>query len=166
MENLIVLEVTRRLDNRFENLPDDSPRALELHNRRKSALNDVFHNEPILRVTDWGLTNDTKPHEYVELILMVVASKIIEPVIITGLKELGKILAEKAVEETTSQFVKWIISKLVRKQKDNQIANFNLKLQNGISINIEPPQGTSEITVKLENGEMTTIKYQLKDNNK
>ena len=32
------LGVYRRLDNRAEGLGDDSPRAIELHNRRKKAL--------------------------------------------------------------------------------------------------------------------------------
>ena len=50
MENYITLEVTRRLDNRFEGLADDSARALELHNFRKVALNEVFGGYMIYKI--------------------------------------------------------------------------------------------------------------------
>ena len=50
----ITLGVYRRLDNRFEGLSDDSPRALELHDRRKDALHAAFHSDPVFRVKNWG----------------------------------------------------------------------------------------------------------------
>ena len=52
MNSSITLGVYRRLDNRFEGLSDDSPRALELHNRRKDALHAVLDVEPNIQVTD------------------------------------------------------------------------------------------------------------------
>jgi hypothetical protein len=56
MDQKVRLRVYRRLDNRFEGLSDDSPRALELHNRRKGALHDVLDSQNGIEVVDWGLT--------------------------------------------------------------------------------------------------------------
>jgi len=50
----LTLGVFRRLDNRFEGLSDDSPRALELHNRRRDALHEVFEVSTSVAVVDWG----------------------------------------------------------------------------------------------------------------
>jgi hypothetical protein len=62
----IKIFIYRRLDNRKEGLPDDSPRALELHNRRKKALHDAFDGIEGLTI-HWGNTDDTVPHEMVVL---------------------------------------------------------------------------------------------------
>src|ERR1051326_2358903 len=70
----IQVGVYRRLDNRFEGLPDDSPRGLELHNTRKEALHEVFDAEESAQVLDWGATGDTHSHEYIELLIGAVAT--------------------------------------------------------------------------------------------
>lgn len=160
MENKIIIGVFRRLDNRFDGLDDNSDQALDLHNLRKKALNDVFDKKSTIQVIDWGNTNDTIPHEYVELILTTITSSIILPFIIKGIKELGKKLVEKAIDETTSELVKWVITKLIKKQKEQKILDFNIKLKDGTLITVDPPQGKSEIRVNFKNGELTSIKYE------
>jgi hypothetical protein len=55
----ILLSVYRRLDNRSEGLPDDSPRGLELHNRRKEALHEALVGEG-WEVQDWGVTDGAR----------------------------------------------------------------------------------------------------------
>src|SRR2546429_7702673 len=82
----IKLGVYRRLDNRFEGLSDDSPLALELHNRRKSALHDVLDGEKSIEVLDWGHTDDKQSHELVELILISLAPAVFTYAIVPGLK--------------------------------------------------------------------------------
>lgn len=159
----ITLGVYRRLDNRLEGLPDDSKRAVELHNQRKEALHEILDNQELAKVIDWGETNDTASHEYVELIVGIIGTKLLQPFIIAGIEEVGKKLAEKAVDETTSEFIKWIISKFIKKQKEKKIQDFNIKLKGGISINIDPPDWRSDITINFAGGEVTTIKYQMKD---
>lgn len=161
MENYITLGVFRRLDNRLEGLSDDSKRALELHNLRKETLHEVLDNQEIFQVIDWGFTDDTQSHEYVEIVLGVIATTVIQPLIIKGLKALGKKLAEKAIDEATSEFIKWIISKLTKKQKEQKILDFNIKLPDGTLFKIDPPQGKSEITINFSNGEMASVKYQI-----
>jgi len=44
MNSKLWVGVYRRLDNRAEGLSDDSPRAVELHNRRKKALHDALED--------------------------------------------------------------------------------------------------------------------------
>jgi hypothetical protein len=159
MENNIVLGVFRRLDNRFENLPDDSPRALELHNRRKVALHEILDNQEMIEVTNWGLTDDFNPHEYVEIALSLVTWTAAH-LTTAWLQKVGEKLAEKAIDEGTSSFVKWIIGKLVKKQKKKEILDFNIHLKNGTIIHVDPPDRDSKITVSFTNGEVASISYE------
>src|SRR5438094_8412917 len=46
--SIVILQVPRRLDNRLEGLPDNSPRAIELHNLRKLAVHEILDGSP-----DW-----------------------------------------------------------------------------------------------------------------
>src|SRR5437762_6626036 len=71
MSKEIRLGVTRRLDNRLEGLDDQSPRAVELHERRKRALHDVLGADAAWVVLNWGDTDDRNAHEFVELALAI-----------------------------------------------------------------------------------------------
>ena len=51
------------------NLPDDSSRGLELHNRRKEARHAAFDSETGIPVVNWGNMDDTRSHEYVQLLI-------------------------------------------------------------------------------------------------
>ena len=53
----IKVGVFRRRDDPFEGLPNDSPRKVELHNRRKEALHEVFDTEKSIVVLNWGKTD-------------------------------------------------------------------------------------------------------------
>jgi hypothetical protein len=160
MENTLILGVYRRLDNRMEGLSDDSPRALELHNRRKSALHSVLDHEEGVRVLDWGETNDTSPHEFVEVSVVAVASLVLNYAIVPGLKYVGEKLAEKAVDESASELVKWLISKLKLKQEAKEILDFHITLPNGTHIRVDPPDGGATITVTFSDGAVSSVSYQ------
>jgi hypothetical protein len=161
MEATIVLGVYRRLDNRLEGLSDNSEKAVELHKLRSEALHEVLDNQEVAKVINWGDTNDINPHEYVEIILSAISTALVQPFVIKGLKELGKKLADKAIDETTTEFVKWIISKLIKKQEKQKILDFNIRLEDGTYFRIDPPEGTSEITIHFNDNKISTIKYQL-----
>jgi hypothetical protein len=152
MEAQITLGVFRLLDNRAEGLSDDSPRALELHNRRRSALHDVLDEQDAPAVLDWGETDDTKPHEFVEVIIAVAARETFKYVIVPGLKFIAEKLAEKAVDEGSSQLVRWLISKLRPKQEARQILDYNIQLSNGITIRVDPPERGSQIQISFGDG--------------
>lgn len=159
MENRIILGVYRLLDNRFEGLSDDSPRALELHNRRKDALHAVFDGDPIIQVTNWGKANDSRPHEYVELVLGVVSTVAFHYAIVPGIKWLGLMLAEKAVDTTLSEIAKRIISKLHPKQKAKQLLNITIKLPDNTEIIVDPPVQNATITIRFKDGSVQSLEY-------
>jgi hypothetical protein len=162
MEAQIKLGVYRRLDNRAEGLSDDSPRAIELHNRRKAALHDVLDEQDAPVVVDWGDTDDTQPHEFVEIIVAVAAKMALEYVIVPGLKSLAEKLAEKAVDEGTSQIVKWFVSKLRPKQEAHQILDFLIELPNGTRIHVDPPGENAAIRINFADGTLSSIDYERK----
>jgi hypothetical protein len=155
----IQIGVFRRLDNRFENLPDDSPRGLELHNRRKEALHEVFSVEKSVLVLDWGQTDDTKSHEYVELLIGAVATPAFQYLIVPGLKFIGQKLAEKAVDEATSELVKAVVARFRPKQEEKKILDFSITLPDKTIISVDPPDRNATITIQFANGKVESINY-------
>lgn len=161
MEAQIKVGVYRRLDNRLEGLSDDSPRAIELHNRRKDALHDVLDEQDAPAVLDWGHTNDAQPHEYVELIVAG-AKMALKYAIVPGLRFVAEKLAEKGVDEGTSEVVKWFISKLRPKQQAHQILDFLIELPNGTKIHVDPPGENAAIRINFADGTLSSIDYERK----
>lgn len=152
------LRVYRRLDNRLEGLSDNSSRAHELHDRRKTALHEVLDRETNVKVTDWGLTDDFKAHESVEIMLEAVASAFtiaVEP----GLRYVAVILAEKAVDAACAEIAKWLIAKLRPKQESKEILDFQINLPDGNSIQVYPQDEDAEITIRLKNGRTVAVHY-------
>jgi hypothetical protein len=160
MQDTITLGVYRRLDNRFEDLSDDSPRALELHNRRKEALHQVFDGDLVLRVTDWGATNDTHPHEYVEVSLLVAAATaVFNYAIVPGVKWLGLKLAEKAVDTVLSEAAKAVVARLRPEQEAKQVLDFIVTLPDGTQIAVDPPDRSATITIRFADGTLQSVEY-------
>jgi hypothetical protein len=155
----IRLVAVRRLDNRFEGLSDDSPRALELHNRRKNALHAVFDSDPVIKVTDWGKTDDSRSHESVEVLLGAAATAVFRYAIVPGVKWLGLKLAEKAVDTTLSEFAKAVVAKLRPKQEAKQLLDFFLKLPDGTQIAVDPPEGSATIRINFADGAVQSLEY-------
>src|SRR5262245_18199400 len=115
-QRTLTLGVFRRLYNQSEGLSDDSPRALELHNRRRDALHEVFDASTSLTVIDWGQTDDTNSHEVVELLVGVAAYAVCSYTIVPRLTFLGEKPVEAAVGHATSEAVKAVVSWLRPKQ--------------------------------------------------
>ncbi len=158
-EVVVVLGVYRRLDNRFENLADDSPRALELHNRRRDALHSAFDGAGEIKVVSWGDTNDVKPHEFVELSLAGVAGAVFTYAVVPGLQWLGKKLAEKAVDTALSELAKAVVTKLRPKQEARQLLDFQINLPDGTRISVDPPDGNATITLTFNDGKISSFNY-------
>ena len=160
MNDLVMLGVYRRLDNRFENLPDDSPRALELHNRRRDALHSVFDNDSQITVVAWGNTDDVSPREFVELSLAgAAAGAAFTYVIVPGLQWLGKKLLEKAVDTGMSELAKAIVARLRPKQEAKQILDFQINLPDGTRVSVDPPERYATITIKFKDGRVSSLNY-------
>ena len=159
MDISISLGVYRRLDNRFEGLSDDSPRALELHHRRKDALHAAFDADRNIRVTDWGNTNDARSHEYVELALGAAATAVFEYAIVPGVKWLGIKLAEKAVDTAVGELAKAIVAKLRPEQEAKKLLDFIIKLPDGTQIAVDPPDRYATITITFADGALQSLEY-------
>jgi len=146
---MFTLNVCRRLDNRVENLPDDSPRAVELHNLRAHALHDVLDLDESWRVVSWGATDDAKPHEWVELWIALKDLAVqVAPVAVPALTFVGKALVEAGVAAATAEAVKALIAKFRKKQQANELRDANLTLPSGSSaISCHPDGGILTITV-------------------
>lgn len=151
--------VFRRLDNRREGLPDDSPRALELHNRRRLALHEVFDSEKSVEVLEWSQTDDVQPHEFVEVLVGAVAAKVFQYAIVPGVKFLGQKLAEKAVDETTSELVKAVVAWLRPKQEQKQILDFTITLPDKTVISVDPPDRNATIQIQFADGKVDSVIY-------
>jgi len=159
MSTQVILGVYRRLDNRLEGLPDDSPRALELHNRRKAALHNVLDGEKAVEVLDWGKADDTQSHEFVEITIGALASTIFTYAVVPGLEYVAQKLAEKAVDQASSELAKWLISKLRPKQESKEILDFQIRLPDGTQIHCDPPDGQTEIRITFTDGTRSSITY-------
>lgn len=156
MSETIRLEVYRRLDNRAEGLGDDSPRALELHNRRRQALHDVLDGIDALTVKDWGYTDDSQPHEVVQLVLALAASPQLQVVVVPALSFVGGLLVKGGLGTAISEGVKALMSRLWPKQQQEQVLDYTIVLPDGSRIRCDPD---STITVNLRGGELYELRY-------
>jgi len=159
MDSTIVVGIYRRLDNRLEGLDDNSPRALELHNRRKEALHDAFDTDPAMRVTNWGDTDSATSHELVDIAVAAAASATFHYAIVPGMTWLAQKIAEKAVDTALGEFAKAIVSKLRGKQDAKQIQDFSLNLPDGTSINIDAPDQSATMTIVFRDGKTESVTY-------
>lgn len=159
MDTTLTLGVYRRLDNRFEGLSDDSPRALELHNRRKEALHAVLDGEPNIKVVDWGDTDDSRPHEFVEIALGAAATATFQYAIVPGIKWLGTKLAEKAMDTALSELAKFVVAKLRPRQESKELLDFIIRLPDGTQISVDPPDRFASITINFSDGSVQSLEY-------
>jgi hypothetical protein len=160
METKIKLGVFRRFDPQGEQGSSGAARSLELHNQRKTALHHVFDNasQEVL-VADWGQTDDDNPHEFVELFIGLIGSAALQYIAVPAFQLLAKKLAEKLIDEASSELAKWMISKLQPKQNAKEILDFQMTLPDGTMIFVDAPDQNGTITVHFKNGLVETIKY-------
>lgn len=159
MNNSITLGVYRRLDNRFEGLSDQSPRALELHNLRKNALHAVLDGDRVIQVTDWGDTDGSVAHEYVEVAVGAAATAVFKYAIVPGVKWLGIKLAEKAIDTALGEFAKAIVAKLRPVQETKKLLDFIITLPDGTQIAVDPPDRYATINIKFADGAFQSLEY-------
>ncbi len=153
MDNQILVSVGRRFDNREEGLPDDSPRAIELHRLRAAALHDIFDSAPAVTVLDWGNTDDREAHEFVKLLVDFVQWATQPPQLqAAGAAALaiGKFLGTAAVGEAVKEGVRWLFERLRKKQQDGEITDVNIRATPMISIQVDPPKFGGRVYVAVQ----------------
>ena len=166
MSKKINLGVYRRLDDGNLELSEAEflKMGLALHLKRKLALEEVFADQQVLQVSDWGETKDEKSHEFVQLLLGIVGPALVQYAIVPGLKFVGEKLADKLIDDSISESVKWIISKLRPKQEAKEILDFHIQLPDGTRILVDPPDRNATINIQFLEGKVESIKYDtLKD---
>ena len=151
--------VYRRIDNRSEGLSDDSPRALELHNRRKKALHDALDDDPNWQVEVWGYTDDDMPHEFVEIAIAIISNPAFQALVTLVLSYIGSKLLDAAVDEVFIEPLKEMIRRLLDKQKQEKILDFHIKLPDGTTIRCDPKNDDAVITLHYRDGKLLTVMY-------
>jgi len=131
------LSVYRRLDNRSEGLSDDSPRAVELHIRRKEALHEALLADG-WTVEEWGDTDDKQPHELVELVVGIAANPHVQMAIVSAATWAALELVKGVLGEFAAEAVKALLGRLVPKQEEKKILDFTITLPNGMTIKVDP----------------------------
>ena len=169
--NQLILRVWRRLDNRFEGLSDDSPRAFELHYRRNDALHEVLENEPLWNPCVLGLKevdDSSRTHESVALVLQLQHSNTAMVRNIPDDPSLNRIeytlIQSGWVDAATAEAVKVLIARLHLQQIEEKILNMDIEVPNapspGILIRCSPAQqGVTPIMVSLPNGQTVFENY-------
>jgi hypothetical protein len=157
-ETKIKLFVYRRLDDGMEGLPENSPRALELHNLRKAGVHAALDDRAGM-VQDWGALDDERPHELVEITLVAAAGTAFQYAIVPVLGWLSRKLVEQAFDTTVSECVKYLIAKLMPAQQQRQFRDFQIELPDGTRISVDPPDGGATLDIKFAAGGQVTINY-------
>jgi hypothetical protein len=125
--------VYRRLDNRSEGLPDDSPRALELHNLRKEGMHEALAGIAGIEV-DWGTVDDSKSHELAHSIVTFISDPQIHATVSHAASWAALKALEAAIGWGTVEMIKKMIEKMRPKQKEGKIVNFWFNLPTHTSV--------------------------------
>jgi hypothetical protein len=117
------IRVTRCLDNRAEGQSDDSPRAMELHRLRARALHEMLDDDENWKVVYWGDTDDSRPHEEVELFLEVWQQAVQHaPAIKPVLGHLGDVLLHVGMEVPLAMILHNLVERFRQRAEQKHIA--------------------------------------------
>lgn len=116
-------------------------------------------NEKSIQVFDWGYTDDSQPHEFVEITLGALAPAAFTYVLVPGLRYVAAKLAEKTSDQAASELAKWLIAKLRPKQELQEILDFQIRLPDGTTIQVDPPGRYARISIAFSDGTVSSITY-------
>jgi hypothetical protein len=142
----IELTVCRNLDNRVRDLPDDSPYAVELHNRRRDALHEALSG---WTVDDWGNTDTPEAHEEVTLLINAVPHVL--HVVSPAAAWIGTELAKAGIAAFAAETVKALLAPLISKIKNGSIQNARAALRTYVSVdaNFDDPNAEVGASVSI-----------------
>lgn len=156
--NTISIGIFRIFGEELKQPINDNEVALQLHNNRKRALNDVFDNQQDIVVSDWGDTDDSQPHEFVTIAIGIGAAALTNHVLIPAVKYIFEKIAEKAIDTVLEKSVSWILSKFKKKQEEKKIGRFEIRLPNGVVLFVDKPEEGSKIKFVV-NGEWQEVAF-------
>jgi len=155
---MIQIGVFRIFGNELEQPLNDNEVALQLHNNRKQSLHDVFDNQKEIEVLDWGQTDDSQPHEFVSIAIGIGATALTNHVLIPAAKYIFEKIADKAIDTALEKSVSWILSKFKKKQKEEKIGRFEIRLPNGVVLFADKPEQGGKIKFTV-NGEWQEVEF-------
>jgi len=156
--NSISIGIFRIFGNELEQPVNDNEVALQLHNNRKQALHDVFDNQTDIEVNDWGQTDDSDPHEFVAIAVGIGATALTNHVLIPAAKYIFEKIADKAIDTVFEKSISWILSKFKKKQEENKIGEFHIRLPNGTELVVTNPKAGHKIKFVV-NGEWQEVEF-------
>jgi hypothetical protein len=136
----------------------DEEFALQFHNTRKLALHDVFDNQKDIEVIEWGQTDDSEPHEYVEILIGIGATALTNQILIPAAKKIFEKIADKTIDTALEKSVSWILSKFKKKQEEKKIGRFEIRLPNGVTLFTDKPEHGGKVRFTL-NGKWEEIEF-------
>ena len=94
-----------------------------------------------------------------ELVIGLVGPPVFKYAIVPGLKFLGQKLAEKAVDEASSELVKTVVSWLRPKQESKEILDLTITMPDKTVIRVDPPDGSATIQIQFADGKVESVTY-------
>lgn len=150
--------VFRIFGNELEQPVPDHLVAQQLHDNRKLAIHDIFDNQQEMQVTEWGQTNDSGPHEFVTIAVSIGATAFTNHVLIPAAKYIFEKIADKAIDTAIEKSVSWLLSKFKKKQAEKKIGSIEVRLPNGVVLNVVNPG--KETVIKFDvHGEPFEISF-------
>ncbi|NJM99967.1 MAG: hypothetical protein HC800_25025 [Phormidesmis sp. RL_2_1] len=144
------LTVCRRLDNRLEGQDDQSLRAKELHRMRALALHDVIDSDPVYKVNSWGQTDDEKPHEWIEIELILLLTEVateVSPHVVPALQYVGDALLQTGIGAAGTAVVSKLFQRLRKQQQEGKLRDVELRMTDVATVSLHPD--SKAITVTL-----------------
>ena len=157
-EAVVALHVYRRLDNRHEGSSDDSPIALELHNRRRDALHEVLDGSSVWSVLDWGETDDTQPHERVTVRVEITGESGVSVDRLPAISSVGDALS-RVVDPRVAKGVATLTGDLARQQEQGRILDFEFTLEGEYIVRCDPEDYGHAITIFAPDQEPLSVPF-------
>jgi hypothetical protein len=156
--NTIELGVYRVRGWELDTKQDDEKIALEFHDLRKDSLHEILDSQNEIEIKNWGDTDDQQPHEFVTIVVGIVAPAVANHVVIPVLKKVFEKIADKAVDTVFEKAVSWIVSKFKKKQDEKKIGEFQVTLPGGAIITITNAKQGDKISF-LDNGQKVEYEF-------
>ena len=159
MSGHLHLTVSRRIDNWYQGLPDDSPLAFELHHRRRQAIRRVLAEDASWQVSDWGKTDAPEAPYAVELQLSCLRDPESPEAALPSLAYLGDLLDGEQVPRVITNTITLLIDQFRTEQRAENIGDVRFALPGGQKIRCDPDGERMLITVDLCDGRRLCFLY-------
>lgn len=146
---------------RVRELPEEAAVAKSRHELRSGALHEVFDNSTTAQVLNWGDTDDDRPHEFVEALVVtligVAVAAAVDHIVVPGIKALVQKLRERNVEKESAQTVGEICAQLAAKREAGEIKEFYIKLPDNTFIAYGTPASAAGFSLQFNDGTESSV---------